>query len=33
MLNSNLVKLTEALNKLCVDGYNTIDKSDIFACL
>ncbi len=33
MLNSNFVKLAETLNKLCVKGYNTIDKSDIFDCL
>ena len=30
MLNNDLVKLCEVLDKLCVDGYNTIDKSDIF---
>lgn len=29
-MNSNIVKLVEVLNSLCVDGFNTIDKSDIF---
>lgn len=33
MLNSNVVKLAEALDKLCVEGYNTIDKSDIINTL
>ena len=33
MLNSNIVKLAEALDKLCVEGYNTIDKKDILASL
>ncbi len=31
MLNSNLVKLVEVLDKLCVEGYNTIDKVDILS--
>lgn len=33
MLNNDIVKLCEVLDKLCVDGYNTIDKIDIFDCL
>lgn len=33
MLNSDFVKLAEVLDKLCVEGYNTIDKVDIFECL
>lgn len=33
MLNSDFVKLAEVLDKLSVEGYNTIDKADIFECL
>ncbi|MDE6967141.1 MAG: hypothetical protein K2P12_00660 [Clostridia bacterium] len=33
MINDNLIKLAEVLDKLCVEGYNTIDKSDILDCL
>ena len=33
MLNSNVVKLAEVLDKLCVEGYNTIDKCDIISTL
>lgn len=33
MLNSNIVKLAEALDILCVEGYNTIDKKEILDTL